>query len=105
MRRPNVGTYLIVQIQIVSSGLPNARIYQVTVANICECELKKPIGVLRRKEPDEDGKQFDLVCGYDRLEAFIVLGETKIPAVVIEASPKKLAQRAHAESSHERTTS
>jgi ParB family transcriptional regulator, chromosome partitioning protein len=69
----------------------------VTVANICECELKRPIGVLRRKEPDEDGKRFDLVSGYGRLEGFTVLGETKIPAVVIETSPKKRAQRARGE--------
>ena len=105
MRRPKLRTYSIVQIQIVSSGLPNERIYQMTVANIGGCELKKPIGIFRRKDPDEDGKQFDLVCGCGRLEAYIVLCETKIPAVVIETSPKELAQRAHTESSHEGTTS
>ena len=30
--------------------------------------------------------QYDLVCGQGRLEAFTALGETDIPAVVIEAS-------------------
>jgi ParB family chromosome partitioning protein len=48
--------------------------------------LKKPITVVRRSEPDADGKLFDLVCGQGRIEVFLALGETTIPAVVTEAS-------------------
>ena len=44
--------------------------------------LKKPITVSAR--PDQSG--YDLVCGQGRLEAFVALGQTDIPAVVLEAS-------------------
>jgi len=50
------------------------------VANIREVGLKKPITVVRRKEADAEGKQFDLVCGQGRIEAFVALGETAIRA-------------------------
>ena len=56
------------------------------VANIREVGLKKPITVVRRSEPSTDGKQFDLVCGQGRIEAFLTLGETTIPAIIAEAS-------------------
>ena len=39
------------------------------VANTRETWFKRPIIVMHQKEPDEDGKQFDIVCGYGRLEA------------------------------------
>jgi ParB family transcriptional regulator, chromosome partitioning protein len=54
------------------------------VGNICEAGPKNPIAVLRRDEPDDDGKQFDLVSGHYRIQAFVALGETTIPAVSIE---------------------
>ena len=56
------------------------------VANIREVGLKKPITVVRRSEPSADGKQFELVCGQGRIEAFLSLGETTIPAIIAEAS-------------------
>jgi ParB family chromosome partitioning protein len=56
------------------------------VANIREVGLKKPITVVRRSELGADGKQFDLVCGQGRIEAFLALGETSIPAIIAEAS-------------------
>jgi ParB family chromosome partitioning protein len=55
------------------------------VANIREVGLKKPITVVRRSEPNADGEQFDLVCGQGRIEAFLALGETTIPAIIAEA--------------------
>jgi ParB family chromosome partitioning protein len=60
--------------------------WQMIVANIREVGLKKPITVVRRSEADADGKRFDLVCGQGRIEAFLALGETIIPAVITEAS-------------------
>jgi ParB family chromosome partitioning protein len=60
--------------------------WQMIVANIREVGLKKPITVVRRKEPNGDGKQFDLVCGQGRIEAFVALGEKTIPAVITEIS-------------------
>ena len=60
--------------------------WQMIVANIREVGLKKPITVVRRSEPGADGKQFDLICGQGRIEAFLALGETSIPAIIAEAS-------------------
>ena len=37
------------------------------------------------REP-ADGKAYDLVCGQGRLEAFVALGQTEIPAIVIDAA-------------------
>jgi ParB family chromosome partitioning protein len=45
--------------------------------------LKKPITVTRRD--DADGPRYDLVCGQGRLEAFQVLGQHEIPALVVDA--------------------
>ncbi len=58
--------------------------FQQIVASIGAVGLKKPITVSRR-QPDIDGTQYDLVCGQGRIEACIALGETAIPAVIVEA--------------------
>ena len=50
--------------------------------SIARLGLKKPITVTQRP-----GKtRVDLVCGRGRLEAFTALGQTKIPAIVIDAA-------------------
>ena len=76
----------IAQIHIANPRPRSRGRWQMIVANIREVGLKKPITVVRRSEPDADGKLFDLVCGQGRIEAFLALGETTIPAVVTEAS-------------------
>ncbi len=76
----------IAQIHIANPRPRSRGRWQMIVANIREVGLKKPITVVRRSEPDADGKQFDLVCGQGRIEAFLALGETTIPAIIAEAS-------------------
>lgn len=44
---------------------------------------KRPITVTRCQSGAE-GKDYDLVCGQGRLEAFIECGQTEIPAVIID---------------------
>ncbi|HOY64796.1 MAG TPA: plasmid partitioning protein RepB C-terminal domain-containing protein, partial [bacterium] len=46
---------------------------------------KRPITVSRRIENKGDNG-YDLVCGQGRLEAYISLGETEVPAIVISVS-------------------
>lgn len=76
----------IVQIHIANPR-PRSRLrWQMIVANIREVGLKKPITVVRRKVPDPEGKQFDLVCGQGRIEAFVALGETTVPAIITDAT-------------------
>ena len=76
----------IAQIHIANPRPRSRGRWQMIVANIREVGLKKPITVVRRIEPNADGTQFDLVCGQGRIEAFLALGETTIPAVITEAS-------------------
>jgi ParB family chromosome partitioning protein len=75
----------IAQIHIANPRPRRRGRWQMMVANIREVGLKKPITVVRRSEPNADGEQFDLVCGQGRIEAFLALGETTIPAIIAEA--------------------
>jgi ParB family chromosome partitioning protein len=76
----------IAEIHIANPRTRSQGRWQMIVANIREVGLKKPITVVRRSESDADGKRFDLVCGQGRIEAFLALGETTIPAIIAEAS-------------------
>jgi ParB family chromosome partitioning protein len=69
-------------VAVLNPRVRNKKVFNELVTSIANLGLKKPITVSRRK----DGDGFDLVCGQGRLEAFIALGQTEIPAVVIEAS-------------------
>jgi ParB family chromosome partitioning protein len=73
------------QINVLNPRTRNKHTFQSIVNNISTLGLKRPITVARRAESD-DGKPYDLVCGQGRLEAFIALGQTEIPAIVREAS-------------------
>lgn len=63
--------------------------FRQIVDNIAHLGLKRPITVTRRTAGD-DGPQYDLVCGQGRLEAFRALGQTEVPAFVVEASREDL---------------
>jgi ParB family chromosome partitioning protein len=73
------------QINVLNPRSRNRVIFQGIVSNISNLGLKKPITVARRIEPT-DGKPYDLVCGQGRLEAFIALGQSEIPAIIRDAS-------------------
>lgn len=76
------------QIAVINPRIRNAKSFQLIVDSISKVGLKKPITVSRRK--NADGKPpYQLVCGQGRLEAFISLGERKIPAVVVETSEEE----------------
>jgi len=82
---PTVQMIPIDQINVLNPRSRNKIAFQGIVANISSLGLKRPITVARRIEPT-DGKPYDLVCGQGRLEAFMVLGQVEIPAIVKEAS-------------------
>ncbi len=73
------------QINVLNPRSRNRVVFQGIVSNISNLGLKKPITVARRIEP-ADGKPYDLVCGQGRLEAFVALGQSEIPAIVRDAS-------------------
>jgi len=76
------------QINVLNPRSRNKFIFQSIVSNISNLGLKRPITVARRTD-STDGKTYDLVCGQGRLEAFVALGQTEIPAIVNEASKEE----------------
>jgi ParB family transcriptional regulator, chromosome partitioning protein len=73
------------RIVVLNSRDRNMKIFEEIVENIRAIGLKKPISVAER--PGADGQPaYLLVCGEGRLNAFRLLGETHIPALVVDAS-------------------
>lgn len=73
------------QIEAINPRERNGRVFDEIVGNIRTIGLKKPIKVTRRAT--EDGvEKYLLVCGEGRLKAFRSLGETTIPALVVNVS-------------------
>lgn len=86
--RPNrIEMIPISRITVLNPRARNKRQHREIVNNIEAIGLKRPITVSRRD--GAGGPRYDLVCGEGRLEAFQMLGQTEIPAVVIEASEKE----------------
>ena len=74
----------VAKITVLNPRSRNKRQHREIVNNIESIGLKRPITVSRHRGPG--GPRYDLVCGEGRLEAFLMLGQSEIPAVVIEAS-------------------
>jgi ParB family chromosome partitioning protein len=73
------------RIEILNSRDRNMKVFEEIVDNIRAIGLKKPITVAER--PGDDGDpRYVLVCGEGRLNAFRILGETHIPALVVDVS-------------------
>jgi ParB family chromosome partitioning protein len=73
------------RIEILNSRDRNMKVFEEIVDNIRTIGLKKPITVAER--PGDDGEpRYVLVCGEGRLNAFRILGETHIPALVVDVS-------------------
>ena len=73
------------RIEVLNSRDRNMKVFEEIVENIRTIGLKKPITVAERT--GEDGEQkYMLVCGEGRMNAFRILGETHIPALVIHVS-------------------
>lgn len=74
----------ITRISVLNPRSRNKRLHREIVDNIESVGLKRPITVSRHS--GSGPVRYDLVCGEGRLEAFRMLGETEIPAIVVEAS-------------------
>src|SRR3546814_19686233 len=72
------------RITVLNPRARNKRQHREIVNNIETIGLKRPITVSRHDGPR--GPRYDLVCGEGRLAAFQLLGQSEIPAVVIDAS-------------------
>jgi ParB family chromosome partitioning protein len=73
------------QIEVINPRERNNRVFNEIVGNIRAIGLKKPIKVTPRATADGIEKYL-LVCGEGRLKAFRSLGETTIPAMVVNVS-------------------
>jgi ParB family chromosome partitioning protein len=73
------------EIRVVNPRTRDKLRFEAVLNSIASVGLKKPITVAKRPQ-SEDGTHYDLICGQGRLEAFVRLGQTTIPANVIEAS-------------------
>lgn len=71
------------RITVLNPRTRNKRQHREIVENIDTIGLKRPITVSQRMVGDET--RYDLICGEGRLEAFRMLGESEIPAVVVDA--------------------
>jgi ParB family transcriptional regulator, chromosome partitioning protein len=74
----------IAQINVLNPRSRNKRLHREIVDNIKTIGLKRPITVSH--QPGAGLVRYDLVCGEGRLEAFRMLGENEIPAIVIDAT-------------------
>ncbi len=81
------------EIAILNPRSRNQVTFEGIVASIRTVGLKKPISVNRRSATTEDGRQYDLICGQGRIEAFQALGETAIPAIVKEVTQEECLLR------------
>ena len=79
-----IKTIPINEIRLLNPRARNRRNFQEIVQSIAKVGLKRPITVSPRTT-EADSANYDLVCGQGRIEAFIQLGQTEIPAIVIEA--------------------
>lgn len=75
----------IARVEVLNSRDRNMKVFEEIVENIRTIGLKKPITVTERDGADGE-PAFLLVCGEGRLNAFRLLGETHIPALVVNVS-------------------
>ena len=76
------------KIRIVNPRVRNKKVFNDIAMNISRVGLKRPITVTTTKSRSTN-KEYDLVCGQGRIEAFKACGQTEIPAIVIEADEEQ----------------
>lgn len=90
----NLPQYEVQMIPIDKITVPNPRTrgmkkFRQIIANIAQVGLKKPI-IVAPCASDDGETRYLLGCGQGRMEAFASLGQTEIPAIVIEATREDL---------------
>lgn len=76
------------RINILNPRVRNKKIFDDITHNIVHVGLKRPITVTMCHSRQAD-KDYDLICGQGRLEAFMAVGQTQIPAFVIDATQEQ----------------
>lgn len=82
----NVTLIPIERIRVLNPRVRDRKKFEKIVQSIQNLGLKKPIKVSSRITKDGEEPGYDLVCGQGRIEAYQALGQTEIPAVIVEVS-------------------
>ena len=101
---PTTKPIAINRINILNPRVRNQKIFQLIVKNIRDVGLKRPITVCQGSAVKD--KDYDLICGQGRMEAFMQIGWKTIPAIVIEDSEEQALLRSLVENQarrHHRT--
>ena len=77
------------RIRILNPRHRDRKKFEVIIQSIKNLGLKKPIQVSLRSSQEEEGLEYDLICGQGRIEAFMALGHKEIPAVIVEVSKEE----------------
>ena len=70
-------------IVVANPRVRNPKIHKTITDSIDQVGLKRPITV-RRIQPEQGSVSYALICGQGRLEAYKILGQTEIAALVID---------------------
>lgn len=76
------------RINVLNPRVRNQKIFYDIAINMTKVGMKRPITVTPTRSKAE-GKDYDLVCGQGRMEAFLACGQKQIPAVIIDASEEE----------------
>lgn len=76
------------KINILNPRARNQKVFLEIANNMTQVGMKRPITVTPSRAKI-DGKDYDLICGQGRIEAFIACGQMEIPAIVIDASEEQ----------------
>lgn len=85
---PQLSPIAVSDIDVLNPRERNQRIFDTIIANIQDIGLKKPVTVTPRQNA-QGQLRYLLICGEGRLKAFRQLGETHIPALVVEVSDEE----------------
>ncbi len=77
------------QINVLNPRERGKKKFGQIVANIAKLGLKKPITAYHVEGKNDDAR-YNLVCGQGRLEAFIALGQTEIPTILVDGDKEQL---------------
>ena len=77
------------QISVLNPRERGQRKFSQIINNIAKLGLKKPVTVAHVDGKNGDAKYL-LVCGQGRLEAYVALGQTEIPAIIVHGTRETL---------------
>lgn len=87
--QPQVRMIPIAQINVLNPRDRGKKKFSQITENIAQLGLKRPVTVAVA-EPKNGDPHYDLVCGQGRLEAYTILGEHEIPAILVEGTREDL---------------